>query len=142
MTAHMEIPEDPNTHTLFRHPVKVGPYEAMLDIWNWEGIQGRSFIFDLKDIKPLSDETLISLIRDTQGDELTQSPPTVKRSKDHVFINFCSEQSEPRSRFDWTDRRTPEQKASARLAMDEYLKEHNRQEIERAKSAASQLSLI
>ena len=59
-----------------------------------------------------------------------------------MHSHSCSEQSEPRSRFDWTDRRTPEQKASAQLAMCEYLKEHNRQEIERARHAASQLSLI
>jgi len=138
----MEIPEDPDTHTLFRHPVKVGPYEALLDRWTWEGIQGWSFVFDSKYITPLSDATLISLIRDTQGDELTQSPPTVKRSDHHVFITFCSEESEPTRRFDWTDRRTPEQKASARQATCEYLKEHNRKELKRAQNAASQLSLI
>jgi len=57
-------------------------------------------------------------------------------------VHSCSEQSEPTRRFDCTDRKNPEQKASARQVMAEYLKEHNRQEIERAKSAASQLSLI
>ncbi len=135
MTQNPAIPEDEDTSSLFRHPVKVGDYEATLDIWRWEGIEGWSYIFDQEAVAKLPEETLVSWLQDSLVDvpELTQAAPTVVRRDGHLFVNFCKEhQCRPRV-FDPVDRRTPEEKARARAKTCAYLKEHNQREIDRAK---------
>ena len=142
MKDPLTIPEDEGTHSLFRQPIRVGPHQAILDIWTWEGVRGWSFIFNADEVSLLSDETLLSILKDTMASELTQGNPMIKRGATHLFINFASEKSERTRTFDPVDRRTPEQRASARMATCEYLKEHNARELDRAKHASSQSSLF
>jgi hypothetical protein len=44
------LPQDKGTASLFSEYIAVGPYQAVLDVWVWEGIQGWSYVFDPVDI--------------------------------------------------------------------------------------------
>lgn len=126
------LPEDKGTASLFRESIAVGPYQAVLDVWVWEGIQGWSYVFDPLDIQGVDDADLVALVKQAAGDRLLEAESTVQRNPETVFVNLVLEPTPYLPSFDPVDRRSKEQKAAARLSVCEYLKDHNDAEVVKA----------
>lgn len=126
------LPEDKGTASLFRESIAVGPYQAVLDVWVWEGIQGWSYVFDPLDIQGVDDADLVALVKQAAGDRLLEAESTVQRNPETVFVNLVLEPTPYFPSFDPVDRRSEEEKAAARLSVCEYLKDHNDAEVVKA----------
>lgn len=127
------LPQDKETASLFSEYIAVGPYQAVLDVWVWEGIQGWSYVFDPVDVQGITDTDLVALVKQVAGDRLLDAESTVQRSAETVYVTLVLEPAPHFPSFDPVDRRSQEEKAAARLLVCEYLKEHNDAEVVKAR---------
>ncbi|MEG2079183.1 hypothetical protein [Chryseobacterium sp.] len=76
---------DEETKILFRQQTIFNGYDAMMESWIWDGIEGQSVIFYSNDVKNLTDEELMNLIKEHYKNETF----TISRNNaDYVFLNF------------------------------------------------------
>jgi len=82
------VPEDSDQETRLRLEVKLGEYDVLYEVWNWDGIQGESIIFANEDLGDMEDCEIEQLVRSTpickDGTSIT-----LKRSQSgFTFVNF------------------------------------------------------
>ena len=75
-----EIPVEADTKILSRKETKLGPYDAVLEEWFWDGIKAKSYIFANEDIEGVSEEELKKLVN--------SEPTTYKKKEKYTFVNF------------------------------------------------------
>ena len=127
------IPDDDCTQSLFRKVILVSPYEAVLDVWTWEGIQGWSYVFATEDVSAVPDEALVALVKEAAGETLMDALSTVKRGDKTVFVNLVKEPQQTWPSFDPVDRRSHEEKENAKQGLYDYLKHHNALQVSKAR---------
>ena len=62
MDKFIDITVDRDTRILYRNPIKVGNYDALYEIWSWDGIHGTSVIFVSEEVEDLSEEEIFKLV--------------------------------------------------------------------------------
>ncbi len=72
-----------------RNITQIGDYHAAHETWDWDGIEGESYIFMTKEVETLTDETLVLLIKSRLND-LNIKPFTISRGEVFTFFNFNS----------------------------------------------------
>ena len=85
------ISEDEGTQSLFREVISVGPYEAVLDVWVWEGIQTWSYVFTASAVSEVPDQALVALVKKAAEETLEAASPTIKRGDKTAFANLVKE---------------------------------------------------
>lgn len=58
-----DIPCGSDTRMLYQKEVKLGEYDCLFEVWSWDGILANSFAFLSNDIKDITDEELIALLK-------------------------------------------------------------------------------
>lgn len=104
------IPEDEGSQLLFREVISVGPYDAALDLWVWEGIQTWSYVFTASAVSEVPDQALVALVKKAAEETLEAASPTIKRGDKTVFVNLVTEAQPIWPSFDPVDRRSLEEK--------------------------------
>jgi hypothetical protein len=82
-----QIPVEIDTTIISRKEVNVASYEALYEIWSWDGVTAESIIFDSKDVAHLTDSEIEEMIL-TLSFFKRESSVTLKRSTDFTFVNF------------------------------------------------------
>ena len=82
-------PLDEGTRLTASNLVDLGEYEALHQVWRWEGIKGESVIFADEDVEALSEEEIKKLVRESgmledKGSKLTFS----QKGTGFTFVNF------------------------------------------------------
>ncbi|HOC39604.1 MAG TPA: hypothetical protein PLG17_10500 [Thermodesulfobacteriota bacterium] len=89
-----KVPVEEDTAIWYRKEAKVGSYDVLYEIWNWDGITGTSIIFANEDVEDLQDEEIENVVRTTFSLK-EDSPMTLKRSDSgYTFVNFDFEMGE------------------------------------------------
>ena len=88
MSKFKNVPIDNDEETKLRLEVKLGEYDALYELWVWEGIKGESIIFADEDVADLEDCAIEELVR-TAPICKDGSSITMKRSQSgFTFVNF------------------------------------------------------
>ncbi len=88
MDKFIDITVDRDTRILYRNPIKVGNYDALYEIWSWDGIHGTSVIFVSEEVEDLSEEEIIRLVCSALNkDDLSKYTISDGESK-YRFVNF------------------------------------------------------
>jgi len=74
------IPVEKDTRIISREQVKVGPYDAVLENWVWEGIIAKSYIFYNDNIEGVSQKELLALAGKPDA--------TYSRGETYTLVNF------------------------------------------------------
>jgi len=87
-----KIPVDEDTKVKVSHLINFNGNDACFQQWTYDGIAGKSLIFDAKDYYEVDEEGLKEEVR--QFYHLNQEDlMTLKRTDDYIFINFGFETS-------------------------------------------------
>ena len=83
-----DVPKEKETKIISSKEMKLGKYDALFELWFWDGIAANSCIFDNNDIKELDDNDLKELVKPhTRLDPPTEI--TIKRLEaGFTFVNF------------------------------------------------------
>ncbi len=83
-----DVPLDDDTTILYERILKDDKYEALYQIWSWEGITAQCMIFLETDVEELSDNDLEKIVKSLIAiDEKTKFD--IKRNaKGYTFVNF------------------------------------------------------
>lgn len=85
MNKFENIATNEETTILQRQIDTLNGYDAALELWLWDGIQGQSVIFLAKDVEKLTDEELTNMIKTHyKTDDVTLS----RNEKEYVFLNL------------------------------------------------------
>ena len=83
------VPLDDDTRVLLEEITKLGEYEIMHQMWNWDGIKGESIIFADADIKDLSEEEIKEKVRSSPMVTEKESNMTFsQKGSGYTFVNF------------------------------------------------------
>lgn len=76
---------DKDTKIISAKYIKIGEFDAKIEKWFWEGIDAKSLIFLKADVKHLSNQELINIIRQETAIE---SNFTFKDTGEYLFFNY------------------------------------------------------
>ena len=86
-----DMPVEEDTRVLFRQGVRLGKFEALYEMWSWDGISAESLIFANKDVSNLTDNELELEVRKSPLVK-KESEITIKRlDAGFTFVNFNPE---------------------------------------------------
>ncbi|HWL29185.1 MAG TPA: hypothetical protein VNQ97_09785 [Burkholderiaceae bacterium] len=82
------VPLDDETFILAQNEIVVGGYDALHQVWKWEGIRAESLIFLTADVAALQEEDLKQLLV-SEAQAAPGSAITVSHSDSgYTFLNF------------------------------------------------------
>lgn len=79
------VPVDADTTVLMRNEVKIGDYDALMELWVYDGITASSAIFCKEDVAHLTDAAIIALIQQTFN---TENVTLSRHTGAFVFANY------------------------------------------------------
>jgi len=82
------VPLDDETKILSEHIVEIGKYEALLQVWNWDGIIAQSIILTDVDANEMSDSEIEEQIKSLSFIEKETSLMINRSVKGFTFVNF------------------------------------------------------
>ncbi len=83
-----DVPLDDDTAIIGEREVKLAEYDALYQMWSWNGITAESLIFLSDDMAELSDAEIESLVRQSPFFH-EESKMTIERSESgYIFTNF------------------------------------------------------
>ncbi|MCZ2102210.1 MAG: hypothetical protein LC107_11800 [Chitinophagales bacterium] len=90
MEKFKNVGSEPDTKIISRNPIKLQNYDALHEVWFWDGIKGESIIFVADEVKDLSKEEIIDLISvDSQIEVKSKTQMTLsKNNPEFMFVNF------------------------------------------------------
>lgn len=81
------IPNDEDTTIILSQITKIGGYDAVLQFWLWDGINGQSAIFLEEQLKACDDIEVLKIMQ-SNGIEI-KANHTIKRHTDgFAFLNY------------------------------------------------------
>lgn len=88
MAKFENLPVEFDTKVISREQIKILNYDAMHEIWSWDGIKGESIIFVTEEINELSENGIIDLVKSAfQIEDISQV--TISQGKsDYTFVNL------------------------------------------------------
>lgn len=82
---YKDLPQDENTRILHSYECLINGLDALVESWNWDGINGQSIILLLSQVGDRSDKQVIELLRQIADIE---SDFIVTRDRNgYIFIN-------------------------------------------------------
>ncbi len=88
MEKFKNVGSDPDTKIISRNPIKIQNYDALHEVWFWDGIKGESIIFVAKDVEELSEEAITELISSNVQDIKLSDITISKANSEFTFVNF------------------------------------------------------
>lgn len=82
------IQTDEDTTVLSRIEGKLDGRDVLHESWVWERIRGESFIFCEEDVRDLSDEAIINMVKSSPAMEPGSDPTFTRADSGFVFVNF------------------------------------------------------
>ncbi len=88
MAKFDKLPVEQDTNVISRKRIKILNYDAVHEIWSWDGIKGESIIFVTEEINELSENEIIDLVKSAfQVEDISQV--TISQGKsDFTFVNL------------------------------------------------------
>ncbi len=82
------VPLDNETKILSEHIVELGNYEALFQVWSWDGHIAQSIIFTETEAEKLSDDVIEKLIRTLKFIDKEIELRINRSVKGYTFVNF------------------------------------------------------
>jgi len=83
------VPLDDETTILAEHVYEIAGYDALFQIWKWDGIVAQSIIFADADASEMSDSEIEEQIRSLNFIKKPETSLSINRSvKGFTFVNF------------------------------------------------------
>ena len=83
------VPVDDDTRILSQEIKRLDKFEALYQLWSWDGYKGESIIFSDDDVKNLSEAEIKEIIRKSSLLKDKESKMTFSQSgSGYTFINF------------------------------------------------------
>ena len=87
-TKFHDVPVEADTRVISRTPHTIDGYEALHEVWVWDGIKGETLIFVSADVSQLGYEDLRRLLAESELSE-ADAQVAIKRSESgYTFVNF------------------------------------------------------
>jgi len=88
MEKFSNIPKEEDTRILSRGQVKLGAWDAVREVWSWDGVRAESLVLTDEDVATVTDGELVQALRDSQLLK-PDSEVTIARGRGgYTFINF------------------------------------------------------
>ena len=87
MNHFSNIPKDPDTRIIEQSEITINGLLVLKQYWSWDGIKANSLIFHSNDVKKLSDDELLKLIKNN-SDIKFNSSITFSNKNDYRFVNY------------------------------------------------------
>jgi hypothetical protein len=81
------VPVEADTEVKLRKVIQVGDFEALYEIWFWDGITAESLIFLTEDVAGMDEEALTSFVR-ANAKVSADSSVTIARRDEFTWTNF------------------------------------------------------
>ena len=90
MSKFNNIPEQKDTEIIFRAETRFGDFDVVFERWKWDGILAESIIFDEDDVSEMTDDEIITQVKDSPlfDGKINKGDPKIRHISGFVFVNF------------------------------------------------------
>ena len=82
-----KVPVDADTRILSSEERKIGDYDALIQLWSWDGIMGSSVIFANEDVAGLDEDEIAEIVK---ASGFVRKEASVEANKSDSGYTFCS----------------------------------------------------